>query len=127
MAVGSDMDKFSIASFILAGAAFVFGMYLQQPWQWPLNFLIFMTFIGIGSILALAGIYRMMRQGSRGISVVENLILSLVRARGAVSAADIVLEGKVTPKEAVGSLNRLVQLGILRPSTVEGKTVYRLS
>ncbi|MFH0848650.1 MAG: hypothetical protein V1857_04035 [archaeon] len=127
MAVGSNMDKFSVASFILAGAAFMFGMYLQQPWQWPLNFLIFMSFAGIGSVLALYGIYRMMRESTRSSSAVENLILSLIRVRGGVSVADIVIEGKVTPAEAARSLNKLVQLRILKAGMVEGKTMYALS
>lgn len=121
------MDKFSVISFILAGAAFVFGLYLQEPWQWPLNFLIFMSFAGIGSVLALYGIYRMMQESTRSSSVVENLILSLIRSRGGVSVADIVIEGKVTPAEATRSLNRLVQLGVLKAGIVEGKTVYTLS
>ncbi len=125
--VRSSMDRFSIASFALSFIAFTVGIYLQQPWPYPLSFLIFMSFAGVASLLALYGIYRMMHESTRSSSVIENLILSLVRSRGGVSVADVVVEGKITPRDATRSLNRLMQLGVLKSGVLQGRTVYTLA
>lgn len=122
-----DMDKFSAASFALVCSAFVAGIYLQEPWDWPLDFLIFMSFAGVGALLALYGIYRIMRESTRSTSTLESLILSLVRIRGSISVADVVLEGNVSARDVTRSLNRLVQLGVLKSGVFQGKTVYTLS
>lgn len=121
------MDKFSAVSLILACSAFVAGIYLQVPWEWPLSFLIFMSFAGVGALLALYGVYRIMRASTRSTSALEALILSHVRIRGSVSVADVVLEGDVSARDVTRSLNRLVQLGVLKSGVVQGKTVYTLS
>ena len=121
------MDRFSIVCFALAFMGVAVGLYLQQPWPYPLSFLIFMSFSGVASLLALYGAYRMMRESTRSSSVIENMILSLVRNRGSVSVADVVVEGKITPIDATRSLNRLMQLGILRSGVIQGRTVYTLA
>ncbi len=123
----SHMDRFSLVCFALAFMGFAVGLYLQEPWPYPLSFLIFMSFSGVASLLALYGAYRMMRESTRSSSVIENMILSLVRNRGSVSVADVVVEGKITPIDATRSLSRLMQLGILRSGVVQGRTVYTLA
>jgi membrane protein implicated in regulation of membrane protease activity len=121
------MDPFSLICFVLAVFAFAVGYYLQLPWSYPLSFLIFMSFAGVATLLALYGVYRMMQEGTGSSSVDENLILSLLRSRGRVSMADIVIEAKVAPNDATRALNRLAQLGIIRSNLIQGRTVYTLA